>query len=41
MEETRTCSLCGCVLEEHEQTEIDEKWLCDECAEQYTTSIPL
>ncbi len=38
MEETRTCSLCGCVLEEHEQTEIDEEWLCDECAEQHTTS---
>lgn len=37
MEDERTCTMCGCILQEHEQTEIDEEWLCDECAEQHTT----
>jgi hypothetical protein len=36
MEEERTCSMCGCILQEHEQTEIDDEWLCDNCAENHT-----
>lgn len=38
MEDERTCTMCGCILQEHEQTEIDEEMLCDECAEQHTTT---
>ena len=36
MEDTRICSMCGCVLENHEQTEIDDELLCDSCAEEHT-----
>ena len=36
MEDERICSMCGCILQEHEQTEIDEEWLCDDCAEHHT-----
>ena len=36
MEDERTCSMCGCVLQDHEQTEIDDELLCDHCAEEHT-----
>ena len=36
MEETRSCSMCGCVLGENEGTEIDDDLLCDDCAERHT-----
>ena len=28
--------MCGCVLQDHEQTEIDDELLCDHCAEEHT-----
>jgi len=36
MKDERTCTMCDCVLEEHEQTEIDDEWICDSCAEEHT-----
>ena len=37
-EEIRTCSMCGCELQENETVEVDGEAVCDECAEQYTTT---
>lgn len=36
MEDERICSVCGCVLREEEQTEIDGELICDSCAEEQT-----
>lgn len=36
MEEQRICSMCGCVLDDDEHTEIDDELLCDSCAEEHT-----
>ena len=36
MEEQRVCSMCGCILNENEGTEIDDDLLCDDCAERHT-----
>ena len=37
-EEIRVCSMCGCELQENETVEVDGEAVCDECAEQYTTT---
>ena len=36
MEEQRICSMCGCVLDDDEHTEIDDELICDSCAEEHT-----
>ena len=37
-EEIRVCSMCGCELQETETVEVDGEAVCDECAEQHTTT---
>ena len=38
MEEQRVCLMCGCILSEIEGTEIDDELICDDCADEHTTT---